>query len=140
MIPSIVVLLCCLIVGVVVHECAHALALRAFGIPHTMQFLPDRGPGGRLAVGLRGRWAMVTVDALPPTIAPWHLRVAALMPLALALPTVPILVGWVAMPIPSAYANLVLLAWLACAIPSPADFSMVWYPEETIAQVAASTP
>lgn len=119
-----------LLAGVIAHELAHAAALRAFDVPHTLKWLPGRGEGRLL--GLDG-WAAVTPHA-DATTAPWQLRVAAIMPLGLALPGLPIAFGLVPDPVASGSLPLTLavVGYLACAIPSPADFSVFWYPRRSI--------
>lgn len=125
-------------IGTVVHELSHALVLRAFAIPHDLEWLPDSDRQGMLAVGISGRLAAVTPRAPAPELPPWGLRVAALAPLALALPLALVPLG--VLPDPVAAGNVYLIAatigWLACALPSPQDFSLVWYAERAIAEHA----
>lgn len=128
--------LCCAVaVGTVCHELSHAIALRAAGVPCEIEFLPDRGDAP-LRAGLPGAGATVTPTHLPDDVSPDHLRIAALTPLFLAAPFALVLAG--AAPDPFAVGSLPLEAaavgWLACALPSPQDFSLVWYPEAAIAE------
>lgn len=120
-------------VGTVVHELLHAGVLAAAGVPYTIQWLQG-GPTGRLGAGLVGTWASVRMQSVPQDLPPWQLRVASLSPLALALPLVAIAVGVV--PDPFVGDDLVLqfavIGWLACALPSPSDFSLVWHAEDVI--------
>jgi len=61
--------------------------------------------------------------------APRRLRAASLAPLALATPLAAVLVGAVPDPFAggSLYLQLVVVGWLACSLPSPQDFSLVWH-------------
>lgn len=120
------------VIGTVAHELSHALVLRAIDVPHDIHWFPDKAEAG-LGGGF-GRWAAVVPRHLPTDLSPWALRLSALAPLALATPMALILVG--ALPDPLAAGSVPLYAatvgWIACAIPSPSDFSLVWYAEEVI--------
>lgn len=119
-----------LVVGTVVHELAHAAFLRAFGIPYDIEWFPAASAGGRFQVSVAGSWASVTPRRLPASTPVRGLQVSALAPLVLAVPFALVALGVV--PDPLASNNPILgalaVAWLACAIPSPQDFSMVWHP------------
>jgi len=138
-VPSLVPAAVCLVVaaavGVITHELAHALALRLGGVPCRVTVLPKRGDTGRYRLGVRGPLARVTPTRVPADLPPWRLRVAAMAPLCLATPLALSLVG--ILPDPFAGGSLALqaatIAWLGCAIPSPRDFSLLWYPEAAIA-------
>lgn len=120
-------------IGTVVHELLHATCLRAAGVPFEIEWLHG-GRSGPLGGWLGGTWASVRMTAIPETLRPWQLRVAALSPLLLAASVTPIAVGLVPDPfvgddyVPQA----LVLGWLACALPSPADFSLVWYASTVI--------
>ena len=141
MISALLVLGISVVVGTIAHELSHALALRSFHIPHVVRWFPDRGESGSLSMGLRGRWAMVTYGSVPATVDPWKLRVAAMMPLTLTLPVIVVYLGLV--PVGPIEGNLIVsfaaIGWLACAIPSPADFAIFWHPEESIDRATDST-
>lgn len=139
MLPSDVVLACLALVGtaaigVIVHELSHALVLRAVGIPCTVEVLPGRNGMDGTGWGIVGPLARVTPTGRLDVLSPWHLRVAAMMPLCLAVPFCLALAG--VFPDPFATGDLALeaatIAWLGCAVPSPSDFSLFWYPERTI--------
>lgn len=121
-------------VGLVAHELAHAAALRASGIPYEIEWFPGSDASESLGAGLAGRWATVTPRQTPAGIAPWRLRVAAMTPLLLALPFAPVAVG--AVPDPLSVGSLPLqlatIGWLACALPSPQDFSVLWYADSAL--------
>jgi len=127
----------CLAVGVgtVAHECCHAAVLSLGGVPYEVDWLPERDGATLLRAGALGTWAAVTPRRLPDDTSPWLLRVAAFAPLALAAPGALVLAG--ALPDPTAAGEPAVvgatLGWLACALPSPRDFSLVWYAEEAIA-------
>lgn len=126
------------VVGTVTHELLHALALTVAGVPCRIELFPDRQSGESLRAGVPGTWASVTPTGVPGELSPWTLRVSAMMPLCLAIPFGLALVGVV--PNPFAVDSLVLqvaaIAWLGCALPSPQDFSLLWYPEQTLAEHA----
>lgn len=125
-----------LAVGTVVHELSHAITLKLLGITCEIEWLPGRdGEGFNLG---RGALATVTPRAIPRELAPWRLRIAALMPLTLAFPIPLVLAG--VLPDPLAAGDPVVamatVGWLACGIPSPRDFSLLWYAEEAIERYA----
>ncbi len=133
---AVVALVVVLGVGTVVHEYAHASVLRAGGIPYETEWLPDRDGTDLLRAGAFGTWAAVTPQALPENTSPWLLRTSALMPLALATPFALIPLGIVPDPVSTGNPYVITgsVAWLACALPSPQDFSLVWYAEQAIAE------
>jgi len=119
-------------VGTVVHELSHALALRAFGVPYRIDWLPDRDGDGRLGGLVIGRLATVTPTQVTATAGP--LRLAALMPLTLAVPFLFVAAGYLPDPFtrgPLAI-QLAAIGWLACAIPSPDDFALVWHAKQVV--------
>jgi hypothetical protein len=130
--------------GTVAHECAHAAALRAAGIDCEMQWLADWDAVGVLRASVLGTWASVTPRGDLDQASPLGLRVAALAPLALVTPFALVAVG--VLPDPTASGDpralAAALAWMACALPSPQDFSVVWYAEqaaETYANDSSAT-
>lgn len=125
-----------MVVGTVSHELLHAAALRAFGVPHDIVWLPRRPDVGSLRASITGELARVELHDLPPDLSPWALRVAALMPLLLATPLALVPLGVLPDPFGSENPYLIAatLGWTACALPSPQDFSLVWYAERTIAR------
>lgn len=125
-------------VGVVLHEMLHGLFLRAAGVPFDIRWLHGDA-SGQLGSLFFGTWASVRMRSVPDELAPWKLRAASLSPLLLAAPLLGILVG--AIPDPFASGNLVfqfaVIGWLACAIPSPADFSLFWHAGSVIEEGAS---
>jgi len=114
----------CVVVGTVVHELAHVTVLSLLGVPYDVRvFRRDDAGSGRLS------GALVSVVPDHTTDRTAGLRVAALMPLALAVPLLLVPLGVVPDPFVTGDlpAQLALVGWLACAIPSPQDFSVVWY-------------
>ncbi|MDQ2052490.1 hypothetical protein RBH26_18665 [Natronolimnohabitans sp. A-GB9] len=110
--------------GLVVHELAHALVLRLFGIDYTLSYLPGRtdGVGGFVTSG-----PLAVVHPHPTGRDSAHaLRVAALAPLSLAAPVFAFGIGG-SVPADSPIVLALAVGWLACAIPSPQDFSVVFY-------------
>jgi hypothetical protein len=130
-----VVLVGTAVVGIVVHELSHAIALRLAGVSYRLEFLPERSDSAGVLPNLRGPLARVRPTSLPDDLSPWHVRLAALMPLSLAVPIGLVVTGVI--PDPFALGDPVLqaatIAWLGCALPSPRDFSLLWYPREAIA-------
>ncbi len=114
--------------GTIVHELVHAVVLHVSGVEYRIhwRYHPTRH---RHEAGSVGALASVEPQALPPDLPPWHLRVAALSPLVLATPLLAIALG--ILPDPFASDNLYLhaafIGWLACALPSPQDFSLVFH-------------
>jgi hypothetical protein len=127
-------------VGTVAHEFAHATVLESLGIPYDVEWFPGRGQAGPFGAGVSTTWASVTPRAVPDGLSPCALRVAAMAPLALLVPAALVLAG--VLPDPLAGDDLVLtavtVAWLGCALPSPQDFSVFWYPEEAVAEFRRS--
>lgn len=126
-------LLAVVTLGTIVHELLHASVLQAAGVPYDMQWLADAS-GGTLGSGLLGTWAAVELRAVPEDLPPWTLRVASLAPLVLAAPLLAIPAGVVADPFAgeNVVHQAVVLGWMACALPSPADFSLVWHAEQLV--------
>lgn len=120
--------------GTITHELSHAVALRVFGVSFTMEWLPDREQSGLLRASIAGGWASVRPQSIPRDLEPWRLRVAAMMPLLLVAPLALVVLGVVHDPFSSGnpYVIAVSIGWLACALPSPQDFSLLWYAEEAI--------
>ncbi|MFP9191156.1 hypothetical protein ACLI4Q_05760 [Natrialbaceae archaeon A-CW1-1] len=109
-------------VGLVAHEWTHALALRRAGVEYEVVYFPDRHDGV-LAALASCPWA--AVHPRPTGHEPaWHLRVAALVPVVLALPALALSFG---APVDHPVVSAVVIGWLACAIPSPQDFSVAFY-------------
>ncbi|MFP8890062.1 hypothetical protein ACLI4U_09850 [Natrialbaceae archaeon A-CW2] len=121
---AVVILLPSVAVGLVLHEWLHALVLRLVGIEYTIVFGGERTPGV-LSGMLSHPWAVVHPEPTGEEPA-WHLRVAAMSPLLLALPTLTVATDFVIVPAHPAV-TAILLATLACAIPSPQDFSVAFY-------------
>lgn len=117
------VLLLAVVVGLVAHESAHAAALRLFGIEHTVTYFPGRTDGVALLASCP--WAVV--EPQPTGRESTHsLRVAALAPALLAVPVFALGAGGL-LPAGSPVATAFAVGWLACSIPSPQDFSVVFY-------------
>ena len=111
--------------GLVAHEWSHALALRLAGVEYVVEYFPDRSDG---LVGVLASCPWAVVRPRPTgREAPWTLRVAALMPLLLTLPLLAL--GAIGS-LPSSdhlVATAAIIGWLACAVPSPQDFSVAFY-------------
>lgn len=111
-------------VGLVAHEWTHALVLALARVEYTVSFAPGR-TGGIVAALTSCPWAVVRPQPTGQE-PPWIFRLAALAPLLLA---VPVLVGidTGAVTRESPITTAVAIGWLACAIPSPQDFSVAFY-------------
>lgn len=131
-------LLASLAVGVIVHEYLHLIVLRRAGVNCSLAFASGRDWRGFRALAA-GHLASVELESVPETCSARRLRLAGVAPLAM----VPVAGGYVAL-VQSGLAadtlvgSVVLVGWLACALPSPADFAIVWQPEGTIRQLPGS--
>jgi hypothetical protein len=125
--------------GLVAHELAHAAVLRAAGVAYRIDWFPGEDTGV-LGAGLRGRWAAVRPRATAETPA-WVLRCSAMMPLALAAPFAAVPLGVVADPFATdGLVRFAAVGWMACALPSPQDFSVLWYADAAVAATADDAP
>lgn len=131
---AVVALVAAVVAGTLAHEASHALSLWVVGVPCELAVFPDRDDApGQLGATVPGRWATVTPTGGRDRLSPWRLRVAAVAPLSLLLP-----LGFVALgvlPDPFAVgpvAVAVTVGWVACALPSPQDFALVWYPDRAL--------
>lgn len=126
-------LLAALAIGTVVHELLHASVLHAAGVPVAIEWFGDR-TAGTLGSFLGGALAAVQLQSVPAETAPRTLRIASLAPFVLALPLLAIPAGLVADPFATGdpVAQAAVLGWMACALPSPADFSMAWHAETVV--------
>ena len=110
-------------VGLVAHEWAHAAVLRLARVEYSISYFPGR-PNGVLAVVTTGPWAAVSPRPTGDE-PPWMLRLAALAPAVLAVPVFGLgLAGYVTAESP--IASAAAIGWLACALPSPQDFSVAF--------------
>jgi len=127
----VVVLVLAVSVGLVTHELAHAAVLRAAGVPHDVHWFPGR-EGSVFRAGLRGKWAAVEPRPIGETPA-WTLRLSATMPLVMLAPLALVPAGLVGDPFATeGVARFAVLGWMACALPSPQDFSVLWYADEAL--------
>lgn len=125
-------------VGLVAHELSHVLALRLAGVTCRLEFLPGHADSGGTELpraGVGGSLATVTPISVPEGVSPWQIRVAAMMPLCLTAPVALALAGVVPDPfvVGSFPLELAAIAWLGCSVPSPQDFSLLWYPGRSLA-------
>lgn len=123
-------------VGVVAHELSHAAVLSLFGVRCDVSIGRGRFGVGRPDASASGALASVTPRETPPDASPWAMRLSAVAPLALAVPFLAVLAG--AVPVPLSADGPLLgawaVGWLACAIPSPQDFSVFWHAERALAE------
>jgi hypothetical protein len=118
--------------GMLAHELSHAVTLRLLGVPCEFRWLPGRA-GADARARLSGTAAVVPREVESEMAN--RLRVAAVMPFLLATPVVLVPLG--VLPDPFVTGEVVqqvaVVGWLACAIPSPQDFSLLWHAERAIA-------
>ncbi|MFC4249065.1 hypothetical protein ACFOZ7_19395 [Natribaculum luteum] len=124
-IAAVVVLALAVAGGLVAHEYAHAAVLRLAGIDYSLEYSPDRTDGVVTALA-SGRWAVVRPRPTGDE-PPWVLRIAALMPLSLALPVFALGLGGYLPGSDGLVVTAAAIGWLACAVPSPQDFSVAFY-------------
>ncbi|WP_290811520.1 hypothetical protein [Halovivax sp.] len=116
--------------GLLAHEGCHAAVLRAGGIDYAVTFFPgsDGRPLGRLA---SCPWAVVRPNPTGREPA-WLLRAAALAPLSLSVPVFALVAAGHPPTGDAPIGAALALGWLACAIPSPQDFSVAFYAHQVL--------
>lgn len=121
-------------IGTMVHELTHALILRILGVSYRTQWFPRSKTISTLDV--MGPLATVTPMQVRENQT-WGIRFAALAPLVLAAPLLGIAFGFLPDPFEAGnvYGISLTVAWAACTIPSPQDFSLFWYPEQILEEV-----
>lgn len=119
------------VVGVLVHELLHAAVLRSAGVDCSLRFRPENEAAEGFRTLATGALASVGIESVPANCSLWRLRVAALAPLAMVLPVAAFawLLGAGSLT-GSPLHTLVVICWLGCALPSPADFAIVWHTED----------
>ncbi|MFC4542037.1 hypothetical protein ACFO5R_08870 [Halosolutus amylolyticus] len=112
------------VAGLVAHEWSHALVLRLAGVDYDVIYFPGRTDG---VLGLLASCPWAVVRPRPAgSEPPWPFRLAALAPFLLAVPVFGLGVsGYVTAETPIVAAGAI--GWLACAIPSPQDFAVVFH-------------
>lgn len=116
-------------IGLVAHEWAHATVLRLARVEYSVSYLPGR-PDGLVALVTTRPWAAV-YPRPTGTEPPWALRLAALAPALLAIPAFGLaFAGYVTSDTPIVAAATI--GWLACALPSPQDFSVAFHAHELL--------
>jgi len=116
-------------VGLVAHEWAHATVLRLAHVEYSITYGPGRSDG-IVALVTTHPWAVVVPQPTGDEPA-WFLRLAALAPAALAAPVFGLgLAGYVTVDTPVVAAAAI--GWLACALPSPQDFSVAFYADRLL--------
>ncbi|MCU4924553.1 hypothetical protein OB905_00945 [Halobacteria archaeon AArc-dxtr1] len=123
--------------GLLVHEWSHALVLRLARIEYAVRILPGRDDGV-LSLVMSCPWAVVE-PRLTGREAPWILRCAALAPLTLLLP-VALAIGVGGFRADHPVYTAAVVGWVACALPSPQDFSVVFYAHRLIDEHAETVP
>jgi len=135
------VLLLTIGVGIVAHELSHAAVLSLLGIQCDIAIGPDRASVSQFGANIPGTWASVTPREIPPGTSAWALRLSSVAPLVLVVPFVTVVLGIVPDPLQASDPLLSAwtIGWLACAIPSPQDFSVFWYAEQAVAEHTAES-
>lgn len=136
-----IVLLLTVGVGIVVHELSHVAVLSLFGIQCDIAIGPDRAGTSQFGANIPGTWASVTPREISPGTSAWALRLSSVAPLVLAVPLVAVATGLVSDPLQAGdpLLSAVTVGWLACAIPSPQDFSVFWHAEQAVADHTADS-
>lgn len=128
-------------VGIIAHELSHAAVLYLLGIQCDIAIGPDWIGAGQLGPSSSGTWATVTPREISTETSAWAMRLSSVAPLILVVPFVAVVAGLV--PDPLQADSLLLTAWtvgwLACALPSPQDFSVFWHAEQAIAEHTAGS-
>lgn len=137
-----VVLILTVGVGIVAHELSHAAVLYLFEIQCDVGIGAEQVGTSRLGANIPGTWAAVTPREISPGTSAWALRLSSVAPLVLAVPFVAVVAGIVPDPLQAASPLLSAwtVGWLACAIPSPQDFSVFWHAERAVAEHTAESP
>jgi hypothetical protein len=135
------VLLLTIGVGIVAHELSHAAVLSLLGIQCDIAIGPGRAEASQFGANIPGTWASVTPREISPGTSAWALRLSSIAPLVLVLPLVAVVLGIVPDPLhaDSPLLSAWTIGWLACAIPSPQDFSVFWYAEQAVAEHTAES-
>ncbi|NEU59052.1 hypothetical protein [Halorussus sp. MSC15.2] len=130
------VLLATLAVGICVHELLHVAPLSFTDAEYTVSVLPDTDADSTSPIGwgvlpnaLTGGLVRVEVTDVPTETPDWVLRVAALLPVLLALPLVLVAAGVLPDPVAADdhLGTVALVALTGCGLPSPADWAVVWH-------------
>jgi hypothetical protein len=125
-----------LVVGICVHELLHVVPLSFTDAEYTVSVLPNAREDSAPSTGwtalqnlVTGSLVRVEVTRVPDATPDWLLRVAALLPTLLALPLVLAVAGVVPDPIAGGdpVSTVALIALTGSGLPSPADWSVVWY-------------
>lgn len=128
-------------VGIVAHELSHAAVLYFVGIQCDIDIGPEWVGLGQFDTNTYGAWAAVTPRDISPETSAWALRLSSVAPLILAVPFVTVATGLLPDPLQadSLFLTAWTVGWLACAIPSPQDFSVFWYAERAVAEYATGS-
>lgn len=110
--------------GLVAHEWTHALVLRLGDVEYDVSYFPARS-GGVIGALASYPWAVVEPVAADADRT-WVLRLAAVSPLALSSPVFALAASGVA-PADDPIVAGIAIGVLACALPSPQDFSVAFY-------------
>ena len=131
---AVTLLLGAVVAGTVTHELTHAAVLHALAVPYSFVWFPVANGPKVYGAGLVTPWASVVPSSLPDDVPPWGLRLAAIAPFTMAIPFLLLPLGVVpeAAVMGNEYRLAVTIGWLACAIPSPQDFSLCWYAERVV--------
>ncbi|SFS81099.1 hypothetical protein [Halostagnicola kamekurae] len=110
--------------GLVAHEWTHALVLRLGNVEYDVSYFPARS-GGVIGALASYPWAVVEPVAADADRT-WVLRLAAVSPLALSSPVFVLAASGI-VPADDPIVAGIAIGVLACALPSPQDFSVAFY-------------
>lgn len=130
------VLLLTISVGIVAHELSHAAVLYLFGIRCDIDIKPEQLGSNGFDLGIFLPWAEVTPQGISSETSTCAMRLSAIAPLVLATPFLAVITGIAAdyLYTDNLLFAIVAVGWLACAIPSPQDFSVFWHANQAVAQ------
>lgn len=129
-----IVLLGTIVIGLILHELAHAIILHILGVPYEIRWFPERQQSRHILGRRDEAWASVAPCQIPAWAPTWGIQLSAIAPLLLTVPFLLIVVG--VHPNSSVANSPYFLAWaagwLGCALPSPQDFSVFWHADTVI--------
>lgn len=121
-------------VGIVAHGLSHAAVLHLLWIQCDIALGPDGAGTSRFGATVPRAWATVTLREASSDTPAYVMRLSAIAPLVLGVSFVTVPVGTVPDPLQAdgPLLGAVTIGWLACALPSPQDFSVFWHADRSL--------